>query len=533
MRKLFTLIVLFITCLSANAQLTNGLVAHWNFNGTVNDFSGNSLNGTPTNITYTTGKTGVANTAADFNGTSSVINVPYDSKMNVTQFSVCAIVKFDDFYAGSCQHSMILQRGTNISNGSYSLSIFENAYDNGNCSYYDPNKMVFHQKVANKESGIPLDSFKHNPNVKKNQWYCVVATHDGFRIRVYVDGVQMLSYSSTNSFGTSSEKISIGANAFGNGSQYPYWLNGAIDDLRLYNRVLSPSEINSYCSLFDTTVAIKDSIDKKNLCMDDTLHLSYTVSNQFGGGNIFTAQLSNASGSFASPVNIGTLTSSGNGTIICNIPTVTAGNGYRVRVVSSNPVRTSDVSLPFGIYTAVTPAVSITATPNGVVPAGQYITFVAAATNAGPTPTYQWYRNGLPIQAATDDSLYINTLNDGDSIYVVVFSSSPCSDSLSGKSNVVAVKISSSVSNIRLDNLSLYPNPNSGNFTVSATGIEHDAVSIEIINATGQIISKKEVMITDARLNERIVFDNAGNGVYLLRITANGEHRNIRFVVSK
>ncbi len=64
----------------------------------------------------------------------------------------------------------------------------------------------------------------------------------------------------------------------------------------------------------------------------------YTVTGIFNSGNVFTAQLSDASGSFASAVNIGTLTATGNGTISATIPSNTPqGNGYRIRVVASNP----------------------------------------------------------------------------------------------------------------------------------------------------------------------------------------------------
>lgn len=57
-----------------------------------------------------------------------------------------------------------------------------------------------------------------------------------------------------------------------------------------------------------------------------------------GGGNTFTAQLSNAAGSFAAPVNIGTLSGNTPGTINATIPIATpAGPGYRIRVVSNSP----------------------------------------------------------------------------------------------------------------------------------------------------------------------------------------------------
>jgi uncharacterized delta-60 repeat protein len=69
-----------------------------------------------------------------------------------------------------------------------------------------------------------------------------------------------------------------------------------------------------------------------------SMSLSYTVYGVFNPGNVFTAQLSNASGSFANAVDIGsqagTLSSSMPVTIPVNTP---AGTGYRMRVVASNP----------------------------------------------------------------------------------------------------------------------------------------------------------------------------------------------------
>ncbi|HMQ77766.1 MAG TPA: hypothetical protein PKE21_16900, partial [Flavobacteriales bacterium] len=69
--------------------------------------------------------------------------------------------------------------------------------------------------------------------------------------------------------------------------------------------------------------------------------MPYTATGTFNGPNTFTAQLSDASGSFASPVDIGSVSSTTSGSISCTIPTNTiGGNGYRIRVVSSDPVVT-------------------------------------------------------------------------------------------------------------------------------------------------------------------------------------------------
>lgn len=78
-----------------------------------------------------------------------------------------------------------------------------------------------------------------------------------------------------------------------------------------------------------------------------SISVPFTYNGTFQAGNVFTAQLSDASGSFATPVAIGTISLSASNvwqqtaTISGTIPAGTAtGTGYRVRVVSNNPAVT-------------------------------------------------------------------------------------------------------------------------------------------------------------------------------------------------
>jgi hypothetical protein len=69
--------------------------------------------------------------------------------------------------------------------------------------------------------------------------------------------------------------------------------------------------------------------------------VDFTTVGNFNIGNEFTAQLSDATGSFAAPISIGTLAASGtdpSGTINITIPAGTlSGTGYRIRVISDDP----------------------------------------------------------------------------------------------------------------------------------------------------------------------------------------------------
>lgn len=77
------------------------------------------------------------------------------------------------------------------------------------------------------------------------------------------------------------------------------------------------------------------------LCDGAAVSVPFTITGSFTAGNVFTAQLSDAVGSFASPVSIGTLTSTTAGTINAIIPLGTpGGSAYRIRVVASVPAIT-------------------------------------------------------------------------------------------------------------------------------------------------------------------------------------------------
>lgn len=89
------------------------------------------------------------------------------------------------------------------------------------------------------------------------------------------------------------------------------------------------------------TTITTSSISPLNYCAGAALNVSFTTNAAANAGNVFTAQLSNGSGSFADSVIIGTLTSINAGTISCVIPSNTvSGSAYRIRVVSSSPAVT-------------------------------------------------------------------------------------------------------------------------------------------------------------------------------------------------
>lgn len=74
-----------------------------------------------------------------------------------------------------------------------------------------------------------------------NTWYHAAATYDGTTIRLYVNGVQVISTAQSGAVATgTSVPVAIGRNPSGTGSNY---FNGAIDDMRVFARGLTAAEI--------------------------------------------------------------------------------------------------------------------------------------------------------------------------------------------------------------------------------------------------------------------------------------------------
>src|ERR1035437_2807863 len=109
--------------------------------------------------------------------------------------------------------------------------------------------------------------------------------------------------------------------------------------------------INRYFVLAARRTISTGAIAGSPFCAGSNVSVPFTITGTFTAGNVFTAQLSDASGSFSSPVQIGMLTSTTAGTIPGTIPPGTlTGTLYRIRVVSSSPAITgkengSDLSI--------------------------------------------------------------------------------------------------------------------------------------------------------------------------------------------
>jgi hypothetical protein len=92
-----------------------------------------------------------------------------------------------------------------------------------------------------------------------------------------------------------------------------------------------------------------NSIAKKFMCVRDSFDVGYDLAGVFNNGNIFSVFLSNAAGDFTNETQIGSASSIKDGAVRCLLPlNVPDGNGYKIRIKSSNPSLTS-AATPFAL----------------------------------------------------------------------------------------------------------------------------------------------------------------------------------------
>lgn len=133
-----------------------------------------------------------------------------------------------------------------------------------------------------------------------------------------------------------------GGSGLGNAFRYDTTNNNSVVNERQFSAADGNVPIyTNFIEVAAPATSITTGVVSLSICDGSGVTVLYTATGVFNAGNIFTAQLSDATGSFASPTSIGSLTSTTSGSISATIPALTpTGTLYRIRVVSSNPVVT-------------------------------------------------------------------------------------------------------------------------------------------------------------------------------------------------
>ncbi|MCC8425273.1 LamG domain-containing protein [Mucilaginibacter sp. UR6-11] len=203
-----------------------GLLAYWSFDGNANDVSGNGNNGTAYNVTSTTDRNGVSGNAYAFNGTSSYVTVPDNValRLNNTDYTLNAWVRVNSY--GSSGMQMIAKRSSTATG--YGWSLTTSGYD-----FFGPG------------GGTTSSTGTTFVSASATNWHMITVTYQYSTgtLTHYVDGVAAGSYSSgfPTPSATTTDPLVIGRDNIGPN----YFFNGAIDDVRIYNKLLTTTEITA------------------------------------------------------------------------------------------------------------------------------------------------------------------------------------------------------------------------------------------------------------------------------------------------
>lgn len=221
----------------ANPDITTGLVAHWKLDETGSTTTViDSMGGYDGTMSYgltgansTTGKIG---TALQLDGTNDRITVPYNANINPAQITSCAWVK------------------VNTPTGNYpSIAVTQVWPNKGyNFGFNDTTGDV----IWSVFDGSP-NLLSYSLNVKAWHHYC--GTADGTTQNLYVDGVlagtQTSGYVVNNSASTYIASTAAVSNT----------LDGVIDDVRIYNRVLTAEDVKELYQSTDGSIRFSNETD--------------------------------------------------------------------------------------------------------------------------------------------------------------------------------------------------------------------------------------------------------------------------------
>lgn len=193
-------------------------VATYNLDGNATDLSGN-YNGTETSITYTTGKYGQGAIVTNNNSNKISLGTPIGIGVDKT---VSMWVK----QTTATTYSYAFSQGTLGTTGTYEAIVFG----------YADSKINFKSRYTS--SYIRDITSDITPSL--NTWYHIVYTVSGTTSTLYINGVNK-GTSTVSSIGTSSGAMELGAST----APSDQWLDGVIDQVRIFNRALTSTEVST------------------------------------------------------------------------------------------------------------------------------------------------------------------------------------------------------------------------------------------------------------------------------------------------
>jgi hypothetical protein len=212
---------------------SNGLLVYLPFNGDTKDYSGNGFDGTPTRVAYTTDRFGNANSAilVDSGFVKIAAGTPLDSID--TSLTLCAWVLIDDNASFT---------GPNSPDGPHIIS--KGATYGGLWADYameiHPSSLIPTLESCN--TGGTVRYIPATNAISKGTWHHLVMVFSSGAVTIYLDGALNKTGSMSGNIRKSAQPLYIGVR-YETTNITDTWFDGKIDDVVIYKRTLTLSEI--------------------------------------------------------------------------------------------------------------------------------------------------------------------------------------------------------------------------------------------------------------------------------------------------
>jgi hypothetical protein len=223
-------------CSSANmpANLQQGLVAWYPFCGNAEDESPNDYNGTVRNAVLTSDRFGNANQAFSFTTGQDII-VNGTQSLNLYPMSISLWYNVDTIVSIYDEANIFSKYSPAAWNG-YAIITSNMAPEEGNV-YYPTVKPWYTRSINNRIIGRYGSAPFEHENIDLDAWHHMVFTVAPDGGKCYVNGQLIATDTWDGTAGPSSSSF-----IWKIGGLYDYWYNGKIDDIAVYNRVLTAAE---------------------------------------------------------------------------------------------------------------------------------------------------------------------------------------------------------------------------------------------------------------------------------------------------
>jgi hypothetical protein len=226
-------------CLPLATGLSNGLTAWYPFCGNANDYSGNNRNGSVSGATLDFDRFGNPQSAYSFT-TNQQITVPGSSALNNYPLTISLWYKADPALLSSGVSANIFSKYSSAAWNGYLIHM----NTDGN-NYHVPAWYI--RNTTNRVLGeYGEDPFKQL-NVQANVWYHYVFVVDQTGGKIYINGQLVDSHPWTGTPGSPTSNFQWKIGGF-----YNSWFKGKIDDVGIWNRALTTTEVNSLYNLSES-----------------------------------------------------------------------------------------------------------------------------------------------------------------------------------------------------------------------------------------------------------------------------------------